>query len=613
MTTLARGRTDLLAGLWGGLALSSGVALTATSGWLIVRAAERPVILTLLMAIVSVRAFGMARPFFRYLERLRSHDRALDDLARDRTDVYAALIPLTPARLGRRSRSAVLTGVVNDLTDVVESQVRVRVPVLAAALTLVFATVLAGALLPVAGGVIAVWALVTVALHRWGLGLERGAQPVVGAARAEVGRAADLVARHTAQLQAIGAEGEVLARLDRAQDDLARALRRQSRGRALVTGGVLGLTGIACVVMAALAVRSDLGAPVMALLVVVPAALADTLLPLADAARAQARAEEAQSRVDALLDQEPAVAAAREPSRTVHLGEIGTTDAHPGTSPTVQLGEIGTTDAHPGTSPTVQLGEFFTGETDPKASRAVQLGEIGTGVPHLRLAGVTAGWVDGRRDVGPVDLDLPPGRRVAVVGANGSGKSTLLAVLARALDPSAGRYLVDGTDATGLGLEEVRGLVAVVDDEPHLFAADVRANLVLAAPDADDTAILAALHVAGLDGWFATLPDGLDTGLGAGGRGVSGGERTRIALARAVLSGRPVILLDEPVAQLDHATATAVMRDVWSATEGRSVVLVSHRAEGLDGVDEVIDLTADSPTSASSAQLTAASTPKDRP
>ena len=120
----------LLSGLVGGLATASGIALTATSGWLIVRASERPIILTLLVAVVGVRAFGIARPVLRYVERLLSHDAALADLARRRSTMYAALVPLTPARLGRRSRSSVLAGVVDDITDVVDAQVRVTVPVL---------------------------------------------------------------------------------------------------------------------------------------------------------------------------------------------------------------------------------------------------------------------------------------------------------------------------------------------------------------------------------------------------------------------------------------------------------------------------------------------------
>lgn len=527
--TVVPQRRDALAGVWGGLALTSGVALTATSGWLIVRAAERPVILTLLTAIVGVRAFGMARPFFRHLERLRSHDSALADLSSARTAVYAALIPLTPARLGRRSRSAVLTGVVDDLTDVVEAHVRVRVPVLSAGVAALFAVLLTGALAPRAGVVVAIWMFLVALLARIGLGLEREAQPLLGAARAEVSRAAELVTRHTPQLQAIGATGDVLARLDHAHDALARALRRQSRGRALVTGGVLALTGAATLLMAAVAVSAELSPPVTALLVVVPAALADAVLPLADAVRAQARSEQSRSRVDALLDQTPAVA--------------------------------------------------DTGSGQPSSSP-----------PHLRLEGLTAGWTTGRVDVGPIDLDLPPGRRMGIVGANGSGKSTLLAVLARALDPVSGRYLVNGQDVTDLEANAVRDLIAVVDDEPHIFAADLRANLVLAQPDATDDALVDALTVSGLATWFGTLPDDLDTPLGSGGRGVSGGERARLALARAVLSGRPVVLLDEPVAHLDHATATSVMRDVWAATSGRTVVVVSHRHEGLDAVDEILDL-----------------------
>src|SRR5690606_22818316 len=117
------------AALLGGLATASGVALTAASGWLIVQASYQPVVLTLLVAIVGVRAFGLARPVLRYAERVLSHDVALAELADRRTRVFERLIPLTPARLGRRSRGDVLTAVVRDLDDVVDERVRVFVPV----------------------------------------------------------------------------------------------------------------------------------------------------------------------------------------------------------------------------------------------------------------------------------------------------------------------------------------------------------------------------------------------------------------------------------------------------------------------------------------------------
>ena len=140
-------------------------------------------------------------------------------------------------------------------------------------------------------------------------------------------------------------------------------------------------------------------------------------------------------------------------------------------------------------------------------------------------------------------------------------------------------------------LEDLRSLLAIVDDEPHVFASSLRANLLVAAPDATDEDAVAALAAAGLNDWYAGLTQGLDTVLGSGGRGVSGGERARLGLARALLSGRPVILLDEPVAHLDHAPAMSILADLTVATRDRTVVMVSHRPEGLDGFDQVLDLT----------------------
>lgn len=208
----------------------------------------------------------------------------------------------------------------------------------------------------------------------------------------------------------------------------------------------------------------------------------------------------------------------------------------------------------------------------------------------LRLRGVSASWTGATVDLAPLDLDIPPGTRLAVVGSNGSGKSTLLAVLARQLEPVTGSYTIAGVDAGELTLETARASFAIVDDEPHIFAATLRANLALAAPGANDAQLGSALRAAGLGDWFAGLPEGLDTLLGSGGRGISGGERARLALARALASGRPVILLDEPLAHLDHATATGILRDVTNVGGDRTIVMVSHRPEGLDLFDDVLDL-----------------------
>lgn len=528
-------RTIILAGLLGGAATASGIALTATSGWLIVRASEGPVILTLLTAIVGVRAFGMARPYFRYVERIHSHDAALDDLAGRRTRTYAALVPLTPARLGRRARSTVLTGVVDDLTDVVEAQVRVTVPVLSAAVAGLLAVLLTAILWPPVGLVLAGLLLVLAGSCWLAWRLELRSQDELLQARAEVMRVSDLATRQAGELRAVGGEADALGWLDDAHQRWAQAVSRQSHGRALAAAVILLGTAVATVAAAYLAVGAQVSGPVKALLVVVPVAVGDGLAPLAEAMRALARAQGSQARLDAMLDQEPAVI-----------------DPAPAT----------------------------------EGSQAVN-----AHAPHLRLTGVAASWTGEGLHLPPTDLDLPPGRRVAIVGANGSGKSTLLAVLARHLDPIGGRYEIDGRDVRDLPLRDVRALLAIVEDEPHIFASTLRANLLVAAPDATDENLVEALRRAGLGPWFSGLDGGLDARLGTGGRGLSGGERARLGIARAVASQRPVILLDEPVAHLDHATAVAVLADLMTATASRTVVIVSHRPEGLAGLDAVIDLT----------------------
>lgn len=549
----------LLAGLLGGAATASGIALTATSGWLIVRASERPVILTLLTAIVAVRTFGIARPFFRYIERIRSHDIALDDLASRRAQVYAGLVPLTPARLGRRARSEVLAGVVDDLTDTVEAQVRVTVPLVASTMSGLVAALLAAWMWPPVGLVLA-GLLVVLALGCWlAWRLEMRSQTELLAARAEVQRVSDLVARQTDELRAVGGEPQALRWLDAAHEVWRRATRRQSHGRALVAALILVGTGAAAVTSAFIAQTADVSGPVKALLVVVPVAVGDALAPLAEAMRSWARAEGSAARLNTLLAQTPAVAPGFPP-------EPGTLDF----AQANKVREVGTSG--------------FRRETWDR--------------PHLEVVGVEASWTGEHKDLPPTSLDLPPGHRVAIIGANGSGKSTLLAVLARHLDPTSGRYTVNGVDVHEVPLEDVRALLAIVDDEPHIFASTLRANLAVAAPEAEDGALIEALRSAGLGRWFDGLEHGLDTRLGSAGRGVSGGERARLALARALASQRPVILLDEPVAHLDHATATAILTDLLTATSPlddgahrRTVVMVSHRPEGLDGFDQILDLT----------------------
>ena len=518
----------LMAGLVGGAATASGIALTATSGWLIVRASEMPVILTLLVAVVAVRTFGILRPVLRYAERLLSHDEALRDLARRRSQMYAALVPLTPARLGRRSRSSLLGGVVDDITDVVDAHVRVSVPVVSGVVAGVAGAVLAALVSPAAGGVVALLLLAVAAASLVAYLLERSSQAELLAARARVQQVSDLVARSGLELRAIGAEADARSWLADAHATWRGAVRRQARGRSLAAAMILLATGLATAGIAWIAWRDVPSGPVAALLVVLPVALGDGLAPLAEAMRALARAEGAQRRVSALLDQVSAVAEA--------------------------------------------------GDRIPAA------------VPEPTTDRVRASWRGDHPDMPEVTLAIEPGAALALTGPNGAGKSTLLAVLARQLDPMSGTYALSGTSVRDLDLAATRERFAVVDDEPHVFASTLRENLRFARPASDDQDLSAALVSAGLGDLLDSLPDGLDTPLGSGGRGLSGGERARLAIARAAVSRRPILLLDEPVAHLDHATAVAVLRDLRAAARERTLVMVSHRPDGLADFDAVIEV-----------------------
>ncbi|MEW1955856.1 thiol reductant ABC exporter subunit CydC [Terrabacter sp. NPDC080008] len=546
-------------GLLGGIATACGMALTATSGWLIVRAAERPVILTLLTAIVAVRAFGMARPVFRYWERLTSHDAALSMLAERRTTAYEALIPLTPARLGRRRRSDVLTGVVDDLTDVVDAQVRVTVPVISTAVAggIVIALTMVIALpvgLVMLGLGVAVCVVSALAAH-----LESRSLPELLGARAEVTRVSELMASQASELRAVSGWATALGWLDDAHTALDRATRRISAGRAAAASLFLVTVGSAVALTAVLAQGLSVSTPVKALLVLTPVAVSEAITPLVDAMRALARARASQHRLDALLYLTPAVA------------DESQDESRPETRP----------------EPRPQ-SEAAT----PAAARHTAYGS-GDGT-DIETRTLTASWNGARADLAPTDLEVPAGSRLVVTGPNGSGKSTLLAVLARHLDPTGGSYRLGGTDVLHQPLEEARGHIAVVDDETHVFATSLRANLALARPDADDTELERALRAAGLSDLLDALPDGLDTRLGAGGRGLSGGERARLGIARAHVSARPVVLLDEPVAHLDPPTARAVLEDLTlgsrEAGTSPTIIMVTHRDDGADLFDRVWEI-----------------------
>ncbi|MFF9262724.1 thiol reductant ABC exporter subunit CydD [Streptomyces longwoodensis] len=190
-----------------------------------------------------------------------------------------------------------------------------------------------------------------------------------------------------------------------------------------------------------------------------------------------------------------------------------------------------------------------------------------------------------------VSLTVEPGETVALVGPSGAGKSTLLDVLLGFVRPTGGRVRVGGTDLADLDLEQWHARVAWVPQRPHLYAGTIAENVRLARPDADDTAVRRALADAGALEFVDALPDGPATVLGEDGAGLSAGQRQRLALARAFLADRPVLLLDEPTAALDGKTEAEVVTAVRRLAAGRTVLLVVHRPALLEVADRVVRLT----------------------
>ena len=531
----AAGRLTLAATA-GAAAMLASVGLTATAAWLIARASQQPPVLTLTAAVVAVRFFGVARPVLRYVERLVSHDAAFRVLADLRAGVYEQLVPLTPARLGARRRGELLAGVVSDVVAVEDLQLRVVQPVAVAALVSAVGVAVAAWVLPsfavvlaVTLGVAGVVAPLTAAL------VSRRAAAVAAPGRAALSAAVVDLLEGAPDLTAMGAVPHHLREIERLDAQVTAAARRVAWSAGLGAGLAAVAAGAAVwgsAVVGTAAVRSgDLAGTMLAVVVLVPLAIFEALVPLPQAAVLFGHVRSAAHRLFALLDAEPAV-----------------------TEPPVPL---------PPPAPPYDL----------------------------RLHGVRVRWADDLPLVlDGLSLSLPPGRSIAVVGESGSGKSTLAALLLRFLPAEEGTVLLGGSDLQQLASDDVRKVVGLVADDAHLFASTLRANLALARPGAPDAELVDGLRRAHLGDWYDGLPAGLDTLLGQRGALVSGGERRRIALARALLADQPVLVLDEPTEGLDEATAEAVVRDILEATPDRAVVLLTHRTEGLDLVDEVHEL-----------------------
>ncbi len=199
--------------------------------------------------------------------------------------------------------------------------------------------------------------------------------------------------------------------------------------------------------------------------------------------------------------------------------------------------------------------------------------------------GPDAPWVlDG------LDLDLVAGRTVAIVGRSGAGKSTLADVLLRFLPYQGGSVTLDGVEISDCESDELRRVIGLISQDAHVFDTTLEENLRLAARGASEADLRSALSRASLLHWAESLPAGLQTHVGPQGASISGGQRQRLAVARALLADFPVLVVDEPAEHLDTATADALVADLLAVTPDRALLLITHKLTGLEAVDEVVVL-----------------------
>ncbi|NOZ72722.1 MAG: thiol reductant ABC exporter subunit CydC, partial [Chloroflexi bacterium] len=527
----------LLATFLGFATVASSIGLMMTSAFIIAKAALHPSIADLQVAIVGVRFFGISRGLFRYLERYVSHDLNFRLLARIRVWLYQHIEPLAPARLQDYRSGDLLTRLLADVDELENFFIRVLAPPLVALAIILLSWLLLNLFSPRAA--LAVALLLILAGTAFPFLIQRLAQ---GPGRQAVVLRSQLNAQlidgiqGMADLLAYGAEDTYLAETEALNQETGRVQNKLGAMTALNDAGITLIMNLAVVIALFFAIpeviSGHLAGVNLAVIALGVMAAFEAVQPLPLAFQHLSATLTAARRIFQVVDTPAAV---REPTQPHHCASDD--------NPTLVVKNL----------------SFRYAPNDPPA------------LDHISFT-------------------LPPGGRIAIVGPSGAGKSTLLNLLMRFWDFEEGQITLDGCDIRTCASDEVRAQFSIVSQTTHIFNATLRQNLLLAKPQASEDELWQALAQAQLADFVHALPQGLETWAGEMGLQLSGGERQRLAIARALLKNAPILLLDEPTANLDAVTERAFWHDLEPLMARLSVLVITHRLVGMKQMNEILVL-----------------------
>ncbi|MBY9082112.1 amino acid ABC transporter ATP-binding/permease protein [Paenibacillus sp. HN-1] len=641
----------LLIVLLGTLTIFTASSLMYTSGFLISKASIPPEnILMVYVPIVGVRAFGTSRAVVHYVERLVSHDTILRILSKMRQRLYDILEPQA-LLLSSRFRTGDILGMLADDIEYLQNiYLRTVFPAVISLIVYAGAVIAIGTFDVRFALVTALYIFVLVAvLPALSLLLTQRRQREVKQERnrlyqkltdAVLGMSDWMISGRQSQfVETYEQDERVVARTDA-------ALRRWARTRTFIGQAVIGL-GVLSMIWWAGGEFADGAIPgtLIAAFVLVVFPVADAFLPVSEAIEKIPQYRNSLERLQGVEEPQaeasgaaglaaPAGRAAASVATPVAGANIGGKTAaglSAGWSPALADGPTASAGAErPGgdtgfaaveaasvaeTAAPPLAGMNGGGKTGVGPAASAEAGKTGTasgastaassarttaeaaeaasgGLNNcsahisIRQAGYRYGQ-DGEWSVQALDLDIPQGKRIAIIGRSGAGKSTLLKLIQGALSPGAGHAEINGKPAVSYG-DDIPKLISVLNQSPHLFDTTVGNNIRLGRPDASEADIAAAGALAKLDGLIASLPAGYDTPVREAGQRFSGGERQRIALARILLQNTPVVLLDEPTVGLDPRTERELLSTMFAAMQGKTLVWVTHHLVGAESMDEVI-------------------------